>query len=82
MIVPNLLLASEDIKQKERTNERSCVKRLIETNFAQATASRPSIAAGTSQSTNVHLTQGQSILKFPLMGMVYTLTVSEDFKHK
>ena len=53
------------------------VLRLIETIFAQATPSRPSIAAGTSQSTNFRLTQGQSTLKFPLMGMVYTLSAPE-----
>ena len=47
------------------------VLRLIETAFAQATPSRPNIAAGTSQSTNFRLTQGLSTLKFPLMGMVY-----------
>ena len=52
---------------------------LIETAFAQATPSRPNIAAGKSQSTNLstnlptnfRFTQGQSTLKFPLMGMVY-----------
>ena len=32
--------------------------------------SRLPIAAATSQSTNFRLTQGQSTLKFPLMGMV------------
>ena len=48
------------------------VLRLIETAFAQATPSRPNIAAGMSHSTNFCLTQGQSTLKFPLMGMVYT----------
>ena len=51
------------------------VLRLIETAFAQATPSRPNIAAGTSQSTNFCLTQGQNTLKFPLMGMVYTALV-------
>ena len=33
--------------------------------------SRLPIAAGTSQSANFHLMQGQSTLKFPLMGTVY-----------
>ena len=48
------------------------VLRLIETAFPQVTSSRPNIATRMSQSTNFSLKQGQSILKCPLMGMVYT----------
>ena len=59
-----------------RTNSSYFLKlRLIETIFAQATPSRPNIAAGTSQSTNFCHTQGQSTLKFPLVGMVYSKVV-------
>ena len=50
------------------------VSRLIETAFAQATPSMPNIAAGTSQSTNFRLTQGQSTLKFRLMARYYRST--------
>ena len=46
------------------------VLRLIETSFTQATPSRPNMATGTFHSTNFCLTQGQSTLKFPLIGMV------------
>ena len=44
----------------------------VDQNCLHSVPSRPNIAARTSQSTNFHLTQGQSTLKFPLMGMVYS----------